>query len=233
MTLPIRCPIFATRQPLLITGIREVLLGAGIAIDPRMVDPDQLERVLEPAEYYLCILDAKSVPGRDVLTRLCQSSPGSCFVLWTAYATADLLQTALECGIHGLLSSRLPLEDAARALVRICRGERLFRFDADAAPPDLSEPLQFTARERQILMELAEGATNAEIAAALHTTEGIVKLGLSRMFRKTGARSRQQLAWMGRSGPLITEETSPTLVDSALFDAQWMLHEGEPKLGEI
>ncbi len=39
---------------------------------------------------------------------------------------------AFQCGLHGVLSSQLAVDDAAHALVQICRGERQFRFD----PPE-------------------------------------------------------------------------------------------------
>ena len=42
----------------------------------------------------------------------------------------------IECNLDGLLSSRLPPEDAAYALARICRGERLLRFDAESVSTD-------------------------------------------------------------------------------------------------
>jgi DNA-binding NarL/FixJ family response regulator len=58
-------------------------------------------------------------------------SPGSRIVIWTDALTTGLLLTTIECGLNGLLSSRLPPPEAAYALLRICRGDRLLRFDAD------------------------------------------------------------------------------------------------------
>jgi len=229
-------PVFATRQPLLIAGAREVLLGAGIVADPQVVDPRELARLLVPGENYLVLLDGQSLPSHDELTALCQSAPTSCFVVWAGRPTAEVLQAAMECGLHGLLSTRLPLDEAAHILRRICKGERLFRFDSDPGPLELPKPLGLSAREQQVLFVLASGATNAEIAIALSTTEGAIKVCLSRMFRKTGAGNRQELLALGRSGISIVEELPRTRSQQmpaagASFDAQWMLH--DPQCGKV
>lgn len=225
-------PIFATRQPLLTPGIQKVLMAADIFAEPRIVAPDDLEIALEGVSPRLVILDGQSLPGIDVLKRLCSDPDGSRIVIWTVHPTAALLQLAVECGVHGLLSSRLSLDEAADALARISRGERLLRFDPEPGPLELPEPLRLSSREQQMLVVLAEGATNACIANALHTTEGTVKVSLSRLYRKTGARNRQELIALGRTGALVAEETRAAVATASSFDAQWMLDESEPAEGE-
>jgi DNA-binding NarL/FixJ family response regulator len=225
--MPACRPIFATPNPLLIAGVREVLAAAGIAADPRIVDPEGLARRLTPADRCLVILDGDALPHRETLAHLCRSVPGSQFVVWTVQPTADLLRIALECGVHGLLSTRLPLEEASNALLRICRGERVFRFNPDSGPIASSKPLQLTARERLVLVALAGGETNAGIAAALHTRASTVKGCLSRLFRKTGARNRRELAQLSYSmiqaSMIQAAEESTNADPTASFDASWML----------
>ena len=192
-------PIFATPNPLLIAGVREVLAAAGIPSDPRIVAPEGLGRTLAPADRCLVILDGEALPHRETLARLCRSTPGSQFLIWAVRPTADLLRIALECGVHGLLSTRLPLPEASDALLRIYRGERVFRFNPDSGPVASAKPFQLSARERLVLAALAGGETNAGIAAALHTTPSTVKGCVSRLFRKTGARNRRELAQLSYS----------------------------------
>ena len=215
-------PIFATPHPLLLAGVREVLTAAGIDADPRTVAPDGLGRALAHADRCLVLLDGQALPHRDTLAQMCRSKRGSCFVIWAVRPTADLLKTALECGVHGLLSTRLPLEEASHALLAICKGERIFRFDPDPGPAAEPKPVRRSARERQVLLVLAGGATNSEIAAALHLTASTVKGCLSRMFRKTGARNRRELLELGRSmRPAEERRTKPA--DASSFDELWML----------
>jgi two-component system response regulator DesR len=226
-------PVLATRQPLLIAGVREVLWGAGITHDPQVVHPEELDRVLTADRTGVAILDGESLPSDDALLRLRRASPHTFLVIWTNNLTARQLQSAVECCLHGLLSTRLPLEEAANALQRICRGEKLFRFDSDPAPLDLPKPLRLTARERQILFVLAEGASNSVIAAALHTTESTIKVCLSRMFRKTGVRNRNELLTLDRSGILYSDDQYPSLPAGIPFDGQWMMHGTGPQAGKI
>lgn len=213
--------IFATPNPLLIAGVREVLTAAGITADPRIVAPEGLGQTLANGDGALVILDGQALPRRETLAQLCRSTPGSRFVLWAVQPTADLLHIALECGIHGVLSTRLPLEETAGALLRICRGERIFRFDPDAGPVALSKPLQLSPRERHVLMALTGGASNSEIAETLHTTPSTVKGCMARLFRKTGTRNRRELAQLGRS--MLRTAERPKDADAGSFDELWML----------
>lgn len=215
-------PIFATPNPLLIAGVREVLAAAGMPTDPRIVAPEGLVQTLCQAERCLVILDGQALPRGENLARLCQSSPGSQFVIWVAQPTADLLKVALDCGVDGLLSTRLPLEEASSALLRICRGERVFRFDPESGPISSSKPLQLSAREQHVLVALAGGASNAGIAATLHTTAGTVKGCVARLFRKTGAHNRQELAQLGHAIIRGTEQRKDAATGPS-FDAPWML----------
>jgi DNA-binding NarL/FixJ family response regulator len=60
---------------------------------------------------------------------------------------------------------------------------------------------ELTRRERQIAELVAAGATNADIAAALHVTVKTVEAHLSRTYRKLGVRSRAMLVDALRSAP--------------------------------
>src|ERR1700722_2984110 len=121
-------PIFATPNPLLIAGVQEVLAAAGMPANPRIVAPEGIVETLAQADGGLVILDGHALPHRDTLAELCRTNPRSQFVVWVVRPTADLLRIALECGVHGLLSTRLPLAEASDALMRICRVKRILLF---------------------------------------------------------------------------------------------------------
>ncbi len=133
-------PVFATRQPLRIAAVRQLLTQAGVQTDTKVVYPEELERTVASSGDCLVIVDGQCPPQPDVLIRLAQSSPGSRILIWTEHLSADLLLATIECGLHGLLSSNLPPREAASALRRICCGERLLRFDPDSATSKISGP---------------------------------------------------------------------------------------------
>jgi DNA-binding NarL/FixJ family response regulator len=215
-------PILVTPNPLLIAGVKEMLAAAGLPADPRVVAPEGLAATLAQAEGGLVILDGQALPQSERLGQLRRSSPGWRFVVWAAQPTADMLRIALDCGVHGLLSTRLALEEAANALLRICQGEKIFRFitGSDASPERGGS--QLSERERLVLMALPGGASNAEIAVSLRTTPSTVKGCLARLFRKTGARNRRELAELGLS-LLRAAEPPRRDADAVSFDGNWML----------
>jgi DNA-binding NarL/FixJ family response regulator len=129
-------PVFATRQALRIASVRQLLAAAGIDLDPQVVHPEEVERAVASEGECLVLIDGQCMPPQDVLLRLRRSSPGSRLVLWTDRLTTELLLATMECDLDGLLSSRLSLDDAAVALVGICDGERILRFDSDASETD-------------------------------------------------------------------------------------------------
>jgi DNA-binding NarL/FixJ family response regulator len=51
---------------------------------------------------------------------------------------------------------------------------------------------ELTAREHEVLVALASGATNAEIAVSMHLGEATVKTHVSRVLTKLGIRDRTQ-----------------------------------------
>jgi len=214
--------ILVTPNPLLIAGVRGVLAAAGMAADPRIIAPEGLAAILSETAGGLAILDGQALPQSDRLGQLRRSNPGWRLVVWAAQPTADLLRISLECGVHGLLSTRLAVEEAANALRRICQGEKIFRFITGSGPIAEPKGLQLSSRERLVLIALPGGASNADIARSLHTTPSTVKGCLARLFRKTGARNRRELAELGVA-LLRAAEPPKKDADRATFDARWML----------
>ena len=68
-------PIFATPNPLLIAGVREVLAAAGMPADPRIIAPDGLAAILAQADGGLAILDGQALPQSERLGQLAGRTP--------------------------------------------------------------------------------------------------------------------------------------------------------------
>ncbi|AXX30128.1 response regulator transcription factor [Actinosynnema pretiosum subsp. pretiosum] len=125
-------------------------------------------------------------------------------VVLTTFDREDYLFEALRAGASGFLLKNASPEDLVEAIRVVARGDALLspevtrrvlaRFAgpapraAPAAAPN--RPADLTDREYEVLVHLARGTSNAEIAARLHLGETTVKTHVSRVLAKLGLRDR-------------------------------------------
>jgi two-component system response regulator DesR len=101
------------------------------------------------------------------------------------------LRHALEAGASGFVVKDTPARQLADAVRRVHAGLRV--VDPALAAESLaagSSPL--TSRETDVLRAARDGGTVADLAAALHLSEGTVRNHLSAAIGKTGARTRAE-----------------------------------------
>ena len=151
------------------------------------------------------------MPGLDGLaaTRRITAAAGPSVLILTTFDRDDYLFAALRAGASGFLLKNSSPEALVEAVRVIARGDALLAPEitrrviaafapprpADAPVPSFAAPValgELTPREYEVLVALAGGATNAEIAAALHLGEATVKTHVSRVLTKLGARDRTQ-----------------------------------------
>ena len=114
-------------------------------------------------------------------------------IILTTFARPGYLRRALDAGARGYLLKYRPASELAEAIRCAHAGLRVIdpALAAEAWSAD-EDPL--TDRERQILRRAGEGCTSAEIAAALHLSEGTVRNYLSEAITKLGASNRVDAA---------------------------------------
>ena len=121
----------------------------------------------------------------------------------TTFDLDDYVYGALRAGASGFLLKDAPPEDLLTA-VRVCaRGDALLApaitrrlIQEFAARPEVRQPTgaaeRLTARELEVLGHIAQGMSNAEIAAELVVSETTVKTHVGRILQKLGLRDRVQ-----------------------------------------
>jgi DNA-binding NarL/FixJ family response regulator len=131
--------LFATNQPMFVLGFRDVLRLAGFDAEPVMLCPQDAFAALRREDAWLIFADARHAPAPVALAQAVRHAPQSRFILCGGVIGPEMLQTAVDSCVHGVLSTDLPIEEAAEALTRIWQGERQFRFDggpaSHTAPP--------------------------------------------------------------------------------------------------
>ncbi|OIJ63583.1 response regulator [Streptomyces mangrovisoli] len=165
----------------------------------------------------VCLLDIRmpAVDGLEVTRRLnAEAAAGGTraprIVVVTTFDQDEYVHTALRNGAVGFLlknSGPALLVEAVRAAVN---GEsliapavtvRLLSRMTDRGGPPKAPAQPLTDRERQVVALLARGATNQELASALHLSLSTVKTHLSSVQTKLGARNRVEIAaWAWESG---------------------------------
>lgn len=143
----------------------------------------------------VALLDVQ-MPGLDGLAAagaLRSQLPGCRVLMLTTFGRPGYLRRALAAGAAGFMVKDAPPEQLIDAIRRVHAGLRV--VDPALAVESLAvgeSPL--TARERDVLVAAADGATVAGIARTLFLSEGTVRNHLSSIIGKTGARTRADAA---------------------------------------
>jgi DNA-binding NarL/FixJ family response regulator len=144
------------------------------------------------------------MPGTDGLaaTRELLGGPecATKVLILTTFDTDDYLFEALRAGASGFLLKNASPEDLIDAVHVVARGDALLspevtrrviaRVTVPRPDPVATKPDELTNREFEVLVALARGASNAEIAAQLHLGETTVKTHVSRVLTKLNLRDR-------------------------------------------
>jgi len=125
-------------------------------------------------------------------------APNAAVLVFAPSPSLRLARAALGAGASGLLRAGMPPEQVLRAVRVALRGETvlprslLSEWVDEQRPPDLGALI--SARQREILGLLAEGATNAEIAGRLFLSESTIKQHLRAAYKALGVRNRREAA---------------------------------------
>jgi DNA-binding NarL/FixJ family response regulator len=215
---PVRI-LLADDQPLLRTGFRMVLGGeedldiVGEAGDG--AEAVELSRRLLPDVVLMDIrmprMDGVAATKAIVDARL----PVRVLIL-TTFDLDEYVVGALRAGASGFLAKDVPAEDLVTAIRTVAAGEavvaprilkRLLDRFADSLPDPSAVPGRaldvLTEREREVLVQVARGQSNAEIARALSVSETTIKTHVGHVLTKLGLRDRVQAVVLAYESGLV------------------------------
>ncbi|MDH2408540.1 response regulator [Streptomyces chitinivorans] len=165
------------------------------------------------------------MPGMDGLTatRLITGGPSGARVLvLTTFDLDSYVFEALCAGASGFLLKDARADDLLAAVRVVASGDgilapavtgRLIAAFAQGAPvrPEAGRALErLTPREREVLLLVASGLTNAEIGERLGVSTGTVKTHVNALFGKLGLRDRVQATILAYDTGLIRPRTTST-----------------------
>lgn len=148
----------------------------------------------------LCDLRMPGADGAEVARRLRAEAAGTAVLILSTFDDAPGILAALTAGARGYLLKDAPPPDIRRAIVEAVRGHTVLHPAVAGTVARLrgeSAGQQLTAREAEVLLLLAAGLSNKEIATRLGLGESTVKTHLAHVFRKLGASDRVQAVTEG------------------------------------
>lgn len=194
---------------------------AGLQVIGDASDASEALRQVPQLQPQVILLDnhLPGVLGVDAIAGLRQASPTSRVVMLTVSEDGQDLATALRNGAQGYLLKTMDGELLFEAIRRAARGEPVvspellgklvtaFQSQGAPEPAAVAEGAQGTPaaaasvsasplspREEEVLREIAQGASNKEIARRLDIAETTVKIHVQHILRKLGLSSRVQAA---------------------------------------
>ncbi|MFJ7195135.1 MULTISPECIES: response regulator [unclassified Streptomyces] len=142
-------------------------------------------------------IEMPGMTGIEAAAVLQRELPAVKVVVVTTFGRPGYLRRAMESGADAFLVKDAPASQLAAAVRKVLAGERVIDPTlAAAALADGASPL--TERERDVLRTAADGSTNAEIATALHLSQGTVRNYLSMAIQKLAARNRAEAVRIAR-----------------------------------
>ncbi|TYK52624.1 response regulator [Actinomadura decatromicini] len=153
------------------------------------------------------------MPGMDGLEAT-RRITGSRVLILTTFDLDQYVYAALRGGASGFLLKDAPPRELLDAIRIIDRGDALLSpsitrrlisaFAARPSPPDPGSLPHLTARERDVLLLVADGLSNAEIATELGIAPGTVRAHVAALLSKLKARDRIQLVILTHRAGLIS-----------------------------
>jgi DNA-binding NarL/FixJ family response regulator len=204
---PVRV-VLVDDQELVRSGLRRILRRRdGFEIVAECADGAELPRTLaglaDPVDVVLMDLRMREVDGITATRLLSEQEAAPPVLVLTTFDDDEMLSGALRAGAAGFLLKDSSADDLIRAVRTVAAGDSWldpavtgrvlngYRTSTPPGPaPDAEAHEALTARELEVLVAMAAGRSNAEIAGDLFISELTVKSHIGRIFTKLGLRDR-------------------------------------------
>jgi len=147
--------------------------------------------------------------GVEATAAICRTWPEAKIIILTTFDRDDYVFQGVRAGARGYLLKDVAASELIETIRRVQAGETFIQPEIASralrsalhTPGEFTEPL--SEREREILVLLAQGVPNKEIADKLHIAEGTVKNHVTNILGKLQVQNRTQAADIARKRGLI------------------------------
>ena len=211
--------VIADDQALVRTGLRMILAETDdIEVVGEAADGDEAVRVVAAERPDVVLMDVR-MPGTDGIAatrRIRAAGAAPRVLILTTFDLDEYVYAGLRAGASGFLLKDALAPELISAVRVVASGEAVVaptvtrrlieRFIGDkpeSGGPSIAVFDVLTAREREVLILIARGLANAEIAQRLFLSEGTVKTHVSRLLAKLGLRDRLQAVILAYEAGLV------------------------------
>jgi DNA-binding NarL/FixJ family response regulator len=203
MTKPIRV-LLADDHMIVRTGIRHVLESEpGFEVVGEAANGAEALSLAAKLHPDVVVLDISmpDVSGLELAARLSDTG-GTRVLILSMHNNPEYVLESVRAGAHGYLLKDTAATELRTAIRAVCQGESYFsppvasrlsaavRGERDQRPAGLE---QLTAREREVLLGIAQGRTNKEIATELHISHRTVETHRESLMKKLQIRTVAEL----------------------------------------
>ena len=198
-------PVFRDGLAALVNSLDDMAVVAVAADGRQAVEAVRSRRV----DVVLMDLNLPVLPGVEATARITAMPDPPAVLVLTMVDDDDTVVAALRAGARGYVLKGSTGEEIAAAVRTVAAGgavfgagvaARVLAASRTAAPPEETTADGLTAREREVLARIADGASNAQIARALGLSVKTVQNYVSRILDKMQVSDRTQAALRARDG---------------------------------
>ncbi len=208
--------LVADDQALMRTGFRMILdAQEDFEVVGEAIDGADAVRQFERLDPDVAVMDVRmpTMDGIEATRRLTAREPPARVLILTTFDLDEYVYEALRAGASGFLLKDRPPEELVAAVRVVASGDALlapsvtrrlieeFAKRAPTASPD--ELRELTDRERGVLVLIARGLSNAEIARTLFVAETTVKTHVGHVLSKLRLRDRAQAVVLAYESGLV------------------------------
>ena len=214
MTAPIRIAI-VDDHPMVAEGIQSILesyddveVVATLSDGREIIDQAQ---GLNP-DVILLDLNMPGIGGLSTTEILLEKTPGTRILILSMHDSPEYISSALSHGAMGYVLKDVPTDEIKKAIDAVMAGQRYLCTGAKGSlePYDKSDREQLTNREQTILLQLAQGQSNRDVAEALDISVRTVETHRKNIKRKLGISSTAGLTRYAMEHGVL-QGTSPKL----------------------
>ena len=197
MTPKIKIRVFLVDDhPVVREGVRSYLTSRGsISVVGEAADDKEALRGIKKTAPDVVILDVNlpALDGGELARRLRQTVPRAKLLAFSIHASQEYVVRMARCGVHGYVMKDAPTAKLVEAIHQVHEGGLSFppgMTDAILAPDVKSssgeQKIALTAREQEVLVLLADGLANKEVARKLGISVRTAETHREHLSRKLG-----------------------------------------------